>query len=467
MENTRNQVHKLLYPESIAIVGASNNAAKMGGRLLSYLLNHSYKGTVYPVNPKEDIIQGLTAYSSVREVPEKVDLAFLIVPNQHIFSVLQECAEKGIETVIISSSGFSETGKDGERLQKQLIDFAREKGIRLCGPNSIGVVNTHHQLFLSFSMSMEMENVPVGAISFITQSGAVGGGLLSKAWEEGIGIGFCISSGNEADLDSSDYLDYLLNDENTKVICLFLEGISNGEKFKQVLARARDIGKPVIVYKNGRTDIGQNTVKSHTGSLAGNYQVYQALFNQYGIISVLYLEDMFDTAKAMSVLPPPKGNRVGIISTSGGACTILADHCVACGLNLPDLNVTSKEKLKQVLPSFAQVKNPLDTTANIIMNPDIFKETLLVFLDDHNIDSIILMLTTVGEPIASQVAADIIEIFQRAEKPIILAWSIAESLAKQGMMMLKQAQIPLYPTAERAVRVLHQMVQFSVKESNF
>lgn len=460
MDNTRDQIYKFLYPDSVAIVGASNNTAKTGGRLLSYFLKHNYVGNVYPVHPREATIQGLKAYPSVASIPDQVDLAFLVVSNQQIFDVLKDCAAKGVTSVVVSTSGFSEAGPDGEKLQNELIEFAKASGIRLCGPNTIGLVNTNKNLFLSFSMSMEMENIPEGSISFISQSGAIGGGILSRAWEEGTGINFCISSGNEADLDTADFLDFLLTDDHTKVICLFLEGVKDGHKFRNVLKKAKELKKPIVVYKNGRTKIGQESVKSHTGSMAGSYRVYQSIFKQYGVVSVENLEEMIDSAKAFSALPLPKGKRIGIISTSGGACTILADHCIESGLSIPQLDAVHVEKLKGILPSYASVKNPLDTSADIIANPQMFKGTLQTFIDDDNMDAIIVMLTTVGEPIASRIADDIIALHQRSDKPILIAWSIAESLAANGMAKLKKAQIPVYSSADKAVKVVGHMVAF-------
>jgi acyl-CoA synthetase (NDP forming) len=241
-------IQKLLYPRSIAIIGASNNVKKTGGRLLSYILKHDYPFPVYPVNPKETEIQGRTCYQSISELPENIDLALLVLPVDLIFSAMEQCAKKGIKVLAIFSSGFAEAGKEGEALQERLLMKARELKVNICGPNIIGVVNVYQDFFASFSMSMETPSIPRnGKIAFVSQSGAIGGGLLSRVWSGGTGTSHYISSGNEADLDTADYIAFLAEDKNTEVICAYLEGIrkppATGSRLSSIKMAGHPLGK--------------------------------------------------------------------------------------------------------------------------------------------------------------------------------------------------------------------------------
>lgn len=459
-------IQKLLYPKSIAVIGASSNSKKTGGRLISYLTMHDYQNTIYPVNPKETIIQGRPCYKSIHDLPHNIDLALVVLPVQHVLNAMEECASKGIKVLAIYSSGFAELGIEGELLQEQLVTRAKELNLFICGPNVIGVVNTNHNFFGSFSMAMETPNIPkFGKISFVSQSGAIGGGLLSRLWSEGVGISHFISSGNEADLDSADYISFLADDVNTEIICVYLEGISDGQKFIRSLKKAQECGKPVIIYKNGRSSIGKKSVQSHTGSLAGDYLVFEAVFKQYGVISVNLLEEMFEVAKALLVTHNISGKNVGVLSTSGGACTIIADSCIQHGLKLPAFSKQTQNKLNEVIPDFGVVQNPFDTTANIINNPGNFHRSLEILLNDPGIDSIILMLTTVGEPIASTIAGDIINLLQNGEKGILITWLISETLASDAFQLLRKNGIPIYSSPERAVAVLNYITTYYLNKN--
>ncbi|MDQ1002219.1 acyl-CoA synthetase (NDP forming) [Neobacillus niacini] len=461
-------INKLINPKSIAIVGASNNTNKHGGRIIAHLLKHHYPGEIYPINPKETEIQGFTCYKSLDEVPFNIDLVcFLISPN-YLMDGLRSCANKKIKMVMIHSSGFAEIGEDGAQIQKEIVQYASENGIRICGPNTIGVANVNNHVFASFSMSMMTDVVPMnGTISYITQSGAVGGAMLSQGWEKHIGINNWISSGNEADLDTADFIDYLAEDKMTKTICVFLEGVKDGRRFIDALAHAANQKKPLVMYKNGRSEVSQKSVQSHTGVLAGNYDVYEAVFNQFGVINAVDLDDLFDYAIALDSLTHIKGKGVGVISSSGGACTLITDNCIKHGLEVPDITNVSKQKLMDIVPDFSTPQNPFDTTAQILSDPDSFKQSLKILIDDSNLDVIVVMLTTLGGDLASKIADDIIELSKKTKKPIIVAWTIAESLAKEGMDKLRKAKVPLYPSGERAIKALAATVKYSSFQSEW
>lgn len=451
--NQFDTIDKLMNPSSIAVVGASNNVNKHGGRLITHLTNHLYAGKIYPVNPKGGEIQGLQCYETIYDLPESPDLACLLISPKYLKDALKACAAKKIPMVMIHASGFAESSDEGASLQQELVTYARENNIRLCGPNTIGIANVNQRVFASFSMAMTSSQIPMnGTISYITQSGAIGGAMLSQGWEKHIGINKWISSGNEADLDASDYIEYVIDDPSTKTICVFLEGLTDGDRFKSVLSKGANQKKPIIIYKNGRSEIGKKSVKSHTGVLAGNHEVYKAVFNQFGVVNAENLDDLFDYAIAFDSTNTPTGDRIGIVSTSGGACTIVTDQCVKYNLTVPELSEESLIELAKITPDFATPQNPFDTTAQILNDPESFKKSLEVFIKDPNIDCLVLMLTTLAGSIATKVASDIIDLSKTTEKPMYVAWTIAESLATDGMSMLRQSKIPLYPSAERAVK---------------
>ena len=451
----------LLNPQSIAVIGASKSPGSMGERLFNNLLKHGFRGKLYPVNPKETSLQGLPCYASVREVPEPVDLACLILPAPAIQGVLQECGEKGVTSAIIYASGYAEAGNSGEVLQKNLLETARKFGIRFCGPNAMGIVNTAAHTFANFSMAMEMDHIPPGEIAFITQSGALGGSLLSRLLEQGVGFSYFIASGNEADLETADYIEYLTQDPYTRTIALFLEGVQEGSKFQKAGRKALEAGKPVVVFKNGRTELGGMAVKSHTGVLAGNDRVYEAIFKKLGMIRVYQVLDLFDVALALTWQPLPRGRRVGIVSTSGGACSLMADACLEAGLEVPELSKEVVEKIQKIIPPFGSAQNPIDVTAQVLATPDLYKETLQAVLEDPHIEGIIVLLTTLQEPIASQLARGIVEVTQpRRIKPIIVVWTIARSLAQQGIDYLMSHRIPVYSVPEAGVKAMKALVTY-------
>jgi acetyl coenzyme A synthetase (ADP forming)-like protein len=451
----------LLNPRSIAVIGASRNPGSVGERLFTNLLRHGFQGRLYPVNPKETHLQGLSCYPSIREVPEPVDLACLVVPAGAIPGILQECGEKGIKSAIVYASGYAEAGDAGEALQRNLLEAARKAGIRFCGPNAMGIVNTAAHVFANFSMALQTDSIPPGEIAFITQSGALGGSLLSRLLEQGVGFSYFIASGNEADLETADYLEYLTQDPHTRTIVLFLEGVQDGPKFQRAGRKALEAGKPVVVFKNGRTELGGMVVKSHTGVLAGNDRVYEAIFKKLGMIRVYQVMDLFDVALALTWQPLPQGKRIGIVSTSGGACSLMVDACIEAGLEVPQLSGEVINKIQQIIPPFGSAQNPVDVTAQVLAHPNLYQQTLQAVLEDPHIDGIIVLLTTLREPIASELARGIVEaVRQNREKPILVVWTIAKSLAQQGIAYLMNHRIPVYSVPETGVKAMKALVQY-------
>ncbi|TAK31842.1 MAG: hypothetical protein EPO21_16515 [Chloroflexota bacterium] len=459
MLSTEEAIKALLNPDSVAVVGATKDATKIGGRLLNYMLKHGYAGKLYPVNPRESEILGFKCYENIAAIPEPIDLACLVVSAQAAIPLLQQCPARKVRAATVFASGFGEAGQVDA--QRELVNVAREKSIRLCGPNSIGVVNPNDHACTSFSPLLDADTTLGGDIAFVTQSGALGGSLVSQAWERGIGFRCMISSGNEADLDTSDYIRYLAGDSEAKVIALLVEGVKDAAKFKEAVQLAIKAGKPVVAYKTGRSPIGKLAVQSHTGSLAGEEEVYLAAFRQWGVIRAPQVTDVFDIGMALAWLLMPRGNKVGIVSTSGGACSVVADVCFDFGLEIPALTAETGSALRQIVPSFGVTTNPVDVTGQMMTTPEKYRDVFRTVLDDPGIDSLIIMLTMVTDPWSLILARDIVELSRTSAKPICVAWTASRSLAVQGIEFLMKHKVPVYSTPEKAVLAMKGMADFT------
>lgn len=450
-------------PRSIAVVGASKGTSatgtpKVGAQVFQYLTRHGFRGELYPVNPKETELAGYKCYPSLKEIPYEVDLACLVVPAKACLEVMTECVLKNVQSAIVFSSGFAEAGNVA--LQNKLVEVAHSGNVRFCGPNTVGMVNTIDHICPSFSMCLEMSLLPTGEIAFITQSGALGGSLLSRAMEQGIGFSYWVSSGNEADLQTSDYVEHLINDARTKVFTLFVEGIKDGQRFRMACRKARRARKPIIVYKTGISDVSVDAVKSHTGALAGSDDTFNGVCKQFGIIRVSNLMELFDIALGFSWQPLPKGNRVGIISTSGGSCGVAADECHLVGLEIPELSGDAKQRISQYVPPFGSIRNPIDLTAQIRSYASGYRDTVECMLEQEYLDGIIFLIAMAAEPRATYYAHEIIEIARGTEKPILLAWTGATSLAHGAHSLLRTHKIPCYSSPGVAIRAMKAMADY-------
>jgi acyl-CoA synthetase (NDP forming) len=453
-------IEKMINPQSIAVVGASTNEKKNGGRLFRYIVENGYSGKLYPINPNADVIKGYKAYPSLKAVPGEVDLACIIVAAEHVPAVLEECIEKEIKTAIIYSSGFAEIGEEGKRLQDKICALAVKGNIRILGPNSIGIASPSKNIYTAFGAALEAENKISGSIGFVSQSGAMGSALLSRAWEQGAGFSRWVSVANEADLTTSDFINVLAEDELTKVITVFMEGIKNIDAFKNATKKALAHQKPVLVFKTGKSAVGKRAVQSHTGSIAGDDAVYSAAFQKMGVLRVNHIEELIDVSRAFSVQPLPKGNRIGVITASGGACSVIADLCAEYGLEIPTLTETS-EAIKPLIPPFGSSQNPVDVTAEVISKPEMFKKVIQTLAGDQNVDGVIVMLTTNADPGAVVIAQAILEVFKEQNKPIVVGRLGADMIAPKAMAFYQLEDFPTYPTPERAVRVMSYLVKYN------
>lgn len=452
-------VEKFLKPQSIAIVGASSNPKKNGGRLIKYLAENQYSGHVYPINPKADQIQGYKCFSSLLDIDEPIDVVCIIVAAQHVPEVMRQCQAKHIHNVIIYSSGFAEIGEEGQRLQQEIYNIAVEADIRIIGPNVIGVASPNDNIYMAFGSALDTKDKVKGGIAFISQSGAMGSALLSRAWENKIGFSRWVTVANEADLTAADFIEVFAEDEQTKVISVFMEGLQNVAAFEQAAAKALAANKPVLIYKTGESDIGKMAVQSHTGSIAGDNEVYEAAFKKHKVIRVEQIEDLIDMAVSLERQPLPKGNRVGILTASGGACSIIADLCAKNGLEIPRLTTTA-DKIMNYIPKFGSAINPVDVTAEVIAKPEIFKQVLEEMVQDKNLDGILVMLTSNADPGARIIAEAIYEVYEKYDKPIIVGRLGANIIAPEAVGFYNEKQFLVYNNPEKIVKAMKYLVQY-------
>ncbi len=459
------QLDSLFHPRSVAVIGASSglsatSTVKMGTAAMQYLVEHGFGGKIYPVNPAHREIMGLPCYARVGDIPGDVDLAILVLPAEACPSAMEECVAKGVKAAIVLSSGFAEAGENA--LQERLVEIARRGGIRFCGPNTAGLVEVHEKLTASISMVCTLNPFLEGDIAFVTQSGALGGSMLSRAMEQGIGFSHWISTGNEADLDTADYLDYLIEQDSVKVLALFLEGVRNSQKFLAVCRKAARARKPIVVYKTGRSVVGAAAAQSHTGALAGSDRVFDAICQQYGLIRVDDVADLFAVALTFSWLGQklPKGYRVGIVSASGGICGVGADECLRAGLEVPELTEAAKAELRQFVPAFASLRNPVDVTGQIRSSATGYQDTVRTILAQDYIDGVLLLVTMAAEPRSSFYGVEISKLGHEATKPVLVAWTGALSLAEKGYPMLGENHVPNFLTVRQAVTAMRALADY-------
>ncbi len=395
-----NAVRSILSPDNVAVIGASRDEESIGGRLLRNLLSHPFRGTVYPVNPSAPAVQGVKAYPTIEEVSGSVDVAFIAVKAPLVVDVADACGRKGVRGLVVISAGFGETGGEGPGRQRDLVDVCRRWGMRLVGPNCMGVINTDPEVALNGTFASIGPDP--GTVGFLSQSGAVGLAVMSETRQRGIGLSSFVSVGNKADISGNDLLSYWAEDPRTNVVLLYLESFGNPRRFSQL---ARRIGKrtPIVAVKSGRTQAGQRAAGSHTGSLVATSDLtVDALFQESGVIRTDTLSEMFDVGMLLATQPAPSGNRVGIVTNAGGLGILCADTCEANGLVLPPLAAATVHQLRTFLPAEASTGNPVDMIASA--EGEDFERAIVAVAGDPDIDLVIVIYIPPLEQHADHVA---------------------------------------------------------------
>ncbi len=454
------ELSPLLNPESVAIIGVSKSSSRIGGRLFKYLSKHGYKGSLSLVNPKYKELKGVKCYPRISDIPIPIDCALIAVPEKNVISVLSECADSNVRAAVVFSSGFAEMGSYGKKKQRKIKEIAKTKNLRICGPNCIGLINFNNHVALSFSQFLEIDTLIPGNIGFISQSGALGGSLVNRAQDKNIGLSYFISSGNEADLGVSDFIEYLvLHDEKTKVIAALIEGFKDGSKFVEAAELALKHRKPIIVLKIGETEAGKKAAASHTGALVGSDSVIDAVFNQKGVIRVHNYDELLQTASLFSKGKIPKGNRVGILTSTGGGGIIMADYYTKLGLTVPELSQKTRELASKEISSFGQVANPFDLTGQIFSDPEMFGRCMKLFMEENNFDIIQVNVSMVAGQSSEKRALYILESARGSLKPIVTWWA-AGSLSEPGIKILSDSEIALFRSPERCAMAVKSLVKY-------
>jgi len=457
----RAMLESLFRPRSVAIIGASQNLQSISGRPIRYLREHGFQGSIYPINPKYDSIAGEPCYPSIKEVPEEVDVAMVAVNYKMVPQVLEECAAKGVKHAILFTAGFAEAGEEGEKMQEQVMELARRSNMRILGPNCQGVVDLYSGNASSFSASLEIKPLLKGSVGYVTQSGALGYSIFNLAQEMGVGFSGIASTGNEADLNSLDFIEYYLEDEHTKVILAYLEEVENGKRFQELAHRALQKGKPIICLKVGSSDVGQKAAASHTASMVSSDTSYEAVFKQKGVIRVGGVKEMIHMALLVErINNMPDGTNLAIVTTSGGAGILLADEASRLKLEVPELDQATQENIGQYIPDFGSTLNPVDVTAQVINEAEGFQKVLTSLTEYPHIDAIIIVISMIYGESGKMMAEDVVKAFHQVDKPIVVTWPAGDQLMWDNLKILEEGNVPWYKFPEEGINALGKLMQY-------
>lgn len=446
-----------LSPNSLAIVGASKDPSKRGYQAMRQLIGDKFSGQLYPVNPKESEILGVPTYKSIADLPDGVDLALICTPARTLPGIVTQCGYKGIRGAVVLAGGFSESGEEGAGIERDMIEAAKKHNVRLIGPNTSGVFN----LFKSMNLA-GIPNLKPGGLGLISQSGNMALSITTEAAADGyLGFSIYVGVGNQVDITFGEYLEYLAADENTQIPVMYVEGFKNGRQFLEV-ARAVTPKKPVVIYKAGRTALGQSSAKSHTGSLAGSYEMARDLLRQAGVIVARRSDHVIPLAESLSILPPPKGNRLAILTDGGGHATIAVDNLANEAMSrveLARLSEETRQKLADMLPPAASLANPIDVAGGADSNPAVFADCVSALLEDDGVDAVLIGglyggyamrfnpdFLTVENETSIRLAA-----MQRHHQKPIVVQSLYAPLKPEPLVTLREGGVPVQESMEIAV----------------
>ncbi len=451
----------LFYPKSVAVIGASNVPGKVGNAIMRSITLR-YDGKVYAVNVKGGEIEvngkKFPVYKSIHEIPDEIDVAVIAVPAKFVPDVIDDCGKKGVKAAIVISAGFKEAGRAD--LEEELVRRAKKWGIRVVGPNCLGVTNLENGFDCNFNPPERQARPPFGKVAFMSQSGAFGAAILDWAAREKIGMSKFISLGNMADLDESDFMAYLGDDPKTGVITGYIEGVKDGRKFFNT-AKEVTLKKPVVILKSGRTEAGAKAAASHTGSLAGAYRIYQAAFEQTGVLEAKTMRQLFNYAKALAMQKPAKGDRVAIVTNGGGAGVMMSDGLLERGLKLAELSEKTRERFKKdieagKLPHHMSYKNPIDVIGDAPSSR--YEIAMRYALEDENVD-LLVVITLFQSPAIDEGIVDAMERMKAYGKPIVFVAPGGDYPHKMARN-IEQKGIPVYETTEDAVDAVYALVKY-------
>ena len=449
-----NSLKSFFSPRGVVLIGASQDTAKLGYAVAHNLVNCGYQGAVHFVNPKGGSLFGRSIYSRVCEIPDPVDLAIILLPASIVPNNLKECGERGIPAAIISSGGFRETGAKGAILEAECLKIARQYGLRLIGPNCVGLIDTHQPLNTTF---LPHTNLPPGEIAFISQSGAICDIAIDWALSQGFGLSWLVSLGNQVDVSESEVLPPVAADPYTRVLVLYLEGVQEGRQF---IEKAQQVSrqKPVLVLKVGKFSAGQRAAVSHTGALAGQETAYEAAFRKAGVIRADTTEELFDWARALAWCPPIQGSSIAILTNAGGLGVIAADAVESNRLKLAELTGETRSGLRAVLPPAASTNNPVDMLGSA--TPEQYATCLKLLLEDPGVNALLVIIPPPPVKTAQEIAQAIIPVLENRQKPVVVAL-IGDQSVQAAVKPFHLARIPEYRYPEKAASALAALVKYA------
>ena len=456
-----NDLSLLLSPRSVAVVGASENLESISGRPIKLLRRFGFKGGIFPVNPNRKTVAGLECYPDIRSLPITPDVVLVGVKARLVPEIVGQCSERGVPFSIIFSSGFAESTDPAA--QEEILLKARVGGMRILGPNCQGLVNLADSIPLSFSASLDSDKRPLGGVAYISQSGAFGFASFAMAADSGVGFRYVVTTGNQADLDLVDFGMAFAADPEVRLLVIYMEGLSKGDRFIEMLRFAAERNVPVAVLKVGKSPTGQAAVKSHTAALTGEDEAWRTIFRQYGVIEIEDSDDIADLGKIFGPAKAPRGKRVGVITTSGGAGIIMADRAYDLGLRVEPLPEQTRETLDKFVPPFGSTRNPVDLTAQVINAPGSFKSSLEAVLDCPEIDMAAVVISMITGNSGWAVTRDIIEVSENASKPLACCWLINKEQGDPFLEELRSAKIPFFGSPGRCAWALARLSDWTVR----
>ena len=447
---------KLLNPRGIAVIGASADLSRPGGQTIRVLRERGYAGGIYPVNPKYDEIGQLKCYAAIGDVPQPCDVAVIALPAAHVPGAVADCGRAGVHHAVVLGGGFREGGEAGIALERTMLAYAREHGVRLIGPNCLGLVNVTLQAYAAFGSITRPPYLKPGAVSAVIQSGGFGNSLVLRCAAAGIGFRYVVASGNEADIATPELIDAFVDDPETKVILAYLEGLGDGRAFLAAARRALAAGKPVVVWKAGNTRQGMKAAASHTANMAGGYDIYRAAFREVGIVEVGDMEEAADFVKTLLDQPLARGTHACVMGGSGGSAVVFSDAADACGITLAPLGEATMATLRDNLPSIASLENPVDYAAGFISEAtrQKFENAVDAVLADPNIHQLGLLFATVTGSTGTHGALALVAAAQRHGKPVFVFSSVPRETAPEMFDILEAGRIPILRSASRVARAM-------------
>lgn len=456
----RRDLARFLSPRSIAVVGASDGTEKVGGRVMHNLIGQGFEGALHPVNPRGGTIHGRAAVASIAELPDAVDLAFLCIPAVAVEAAVEACAARGIANVLVGSSGFADLGADGLARQERLVETVRREGMRLSGPNAEGFFNVPARIAATFSPAIGgIDPGPTGPrrrVGIVAQSGGLAYGLYNQGRPRGLSFGTVIAVGNQADLEAADYIEALLDDPDTATILVYLEGIKTPSRFVAAAERAASLGKPLIVARVGQSEAGRRAVASHTGSLSGSQTAWEAIADRHGIVRASGPEEMLDLAQGFTRTKLPQGNRLAVITVSGGTAAWMVDICATAGMTVPPIDASLRERLLARLPSYGAASNPIDMAGHDV---DALADSLTAVLESPDFDAVVMLLSLAFERRLRIEGEALARIIHAARQPVLVYSYTTPSPRSIGMM--EGWDLPVFSSMESVARILRHGVAYA------